>query len=61
MHFGIASNASLVMAFLTIHDGIFRETLLAGFASRRAAALKMAINLRCVKSELKVSVSYSIS
>lgn len=55
MHFGIASNTGFAMAFLTIHDGVLREALLAGLASRCTAALKVAVNLRCLEGELKVS------
>lgn len=61
MHFDIAIDARTVATFLTMHDRIFRETLLAGLASRRATSLKMTVSLRSFESELKISVNYGIS
>ena len=61
MHLRITTNTCAMVAFLATHDSIFGETLLTGFASRRAAALKMAVSLRCLKGEFKVSVYGCIS
>lgn len=61
MHLDITTDARALATFSTMHDGIFRETLLTGCAPRRAAALKMAANLRCLESELKISIDDGIS
>lgn len=61
MHFDITSYARAMAAFSTIHDGIFRETLLTGCASRRAAALKTAVSLRRLEGELEISANCVIS
>ena len=55
MHFGVASNTSLVMALLTIHDSILGKALLPGNAARRAAALEVTASLRCLEGEFKIS------
>lgn len=55
MHFRITRNTSLAMALLTVHDSIFGEALLTRTASRRATALEVAVSLRCLEGESKVS------
>ncbi len=59
MHFGIASNTGLIVAFLAIHDSILGEALLAEFASRGAAALKVAASLSCLEGERKIPSQFS--
>ena len=61
MHFDVAIDTRALKTLLTVHDAIFKETLLTGIATRRAAALKFIVGLRCLKGELKVSVEYGIS
>ena len=55
MHFDIASDTGLMMACLTMHDGVLGEALLAGLASWCAAALEVAANLCCLEGKVKIS------
>ena len=55
MHFSIASDTRLMMAFLTIHDSVLGEALLAGLAPWCAAALEVAASLCCLEGKIKVS------
>ena len=55
MHFNIASDTCLLMAFLTVHDGVLGKTLLTGLASWCAAALEAAASLCCLEGKVKVS------
>ena len=61
MHFDVAIDTCALLKLLTVHDAIFRETLLTRVATRRAAALKFIVGLGCLKGELKVSVEHGVS
>ena len=60
MHLDVAIDTRALKTLLTMHDAIFRETLLTRMATWRAAALKFIAGLGCFKGEFKVSVEYGI-
>ena len=60
MHFNFAVDTRALKTLLTVHDAIFKETLLAGMATWRAAALKFIVGLGGLKGAFKVSVEYGV-
>ena len=58
MHFDVAIDTGALKTLLAVHDAIFKETLLTGIATWRAAPLKSMLGLGCLKGEFKVSVEY---
>ena len=58
MFFNVAIDTRALKTWVTVHDAIFRETLLTRIATWRAAALRFIVGLGCLKGEFKVFVEH---